>query len=143
MQRAPGTLEVRHVSVSVDRAPAAVYRFAADAENLPRWASGLGSTIRPAGDGWWIAEGAAGRVRVRFAEPNALGVLDHDVVLESGATVHNPLRVVPNGAGSEVTFTLFRRPGASDDEFAADARWVERDLRSLKRLLEGPDGAGA
>jgi hypothetical protein len=37
-----------------------------------------------------IAEGGLiGTVKVRFTERNALGVLDHDVALPSGATVHN------------------------------------------------------
>jgi hypothetical protein len=58
------------------------------------------------------------------------------VILESGASVHNPLRVVPNGSGSEVTFTLFRLPGVSEDKFAEDAKWVQKDLNTLKRLLE-------
>ena len=73
---------------------------------------------------------------VRFAAPNAFGILDHDVVLESGATFHNPMRVLPNGDGSEVVFTLFRLPGMSDAQFAADAGAVERDLRELEALLE-------
>lgn len=34
------------------------------------------------------------------------GLLDHDVELESGMVVHNPMRVVPNGEGSEFMFTL-------------------------------------
>jgi hypothetical protein len=33
--------------------------------------------------------------------------LDHDVTLPSGETLSNPMRVVPNGTGSEVVFTLF------------------------------------
>lgn len=135
MQDRKSPMEVRHVSVSVDRPPEVVYAFAADIENLPRWATGLGQTMRHV-DGEWIAEGPLGQVTVRFAERNAFGVLDHDVVLESGATVHNPLRVVPNGAGSEVVFTLFRQPGASAEAFAKDAQAVERDLRTLKALLE-------
>lgn len=77
-----------------------------------------------------------GRVVVRFTAPNDLGVLDHDVVLPSGETVHNPLRVVANGDGSEVIFTLFQRPGMSDEELAADADAIDRDLRTLKRILE-------
>ncbi len=84
-----------------------------------------------------MARSALGTVKVRFVEPNAFGVLDHDVTLESGLTVHNPMRVVPrDGGGSEVIFTLFRRQGDSDAEFEADARAVERDLRALKELLE-------
>jgi hypothetical protein len=134
------TLEVRHVTVSIDRPPAEVYAFASDPANLPRWARGLSGSIAQIG-GEWVADSPMGKVKVRFAPPNAFGVLDHDVVLESGASVHNPMRVVPNGAGSEVTFTLLRQPGTSDEAYAADADAVGRDLGVLKRVLEG-GGAG-
>jgi hypothetical protein len=46
------------------------------------------------------------------------------------------MRVVPSGAGSELTFTLIRRPGVSDGEFAQDKAAVEKDLKTLKELLE-------
>jgi hypothetical protein len=128
-------MEVRHVSVSVDSPPEAVYGFAARIENLPKWATGLCQTIRNV-NGEWIADGPVGKVKVRFAKRNAFGVLDHDVVLESGDTIHNPIRVVPNGAGSEVMFTLLRQPGVPAEKFAEDAKAVKRDLRTLKALLE-------
>jgi hypothetical protein len=76
-------------------------------------------------------------VRVRLVARNDLGVLDHDVTLPGGEVVHNPMRVVPNGSGSEVSFTLFRRPGVTDEALAADAATIERDLATLKRLVEG------
>jgi hypothetical protein len=123
------------VSVSIDRSPEEVYAFAADPSNLPRWASGLAGGIRQVG-GEWIADAPSGEVRIRFTERNALGVLDHDVLLDSGTTVHVPLRVLPNGTGSEVVLTIFRPPDASDEAFEADARWVERDLGALKALME-------
>lgn len=128
---------VRHVSVSILRSPAEVYAFAAEPLNLPRWASGLSGSITEV-NGEWLAESPMGRVRIRFVGPNDLGVLDHEVFLESGERLHNPMRVVANGDGSEVVFTLYRRPGVTDEEFAADARTVEDDLRTLKRLLEWP-----
>ena len=129
-------LEVRHVSVFVGRPPADVYAFAVDPANVPRWAKGLGGSIEKVGADW-VADSPLGKVKVRFAARNAFGVLDHDVVLESGATYHNPMRVVANGSGSEVVFSLFRLAGTSDGQFAADAAAVERDLHALKRLLEG------
>jgi hypothetical protein len=46
------------------------------------------------------------------------------------------MRVVANGSGSEVLFTLFHSPGMSEEAFAADAGMVERDLRGLKSRLE-------
>lgn len=128
--------DVQHVSVYITRRPADVYEFASDPTNLPRWAAGLArSEVRKDGDAW-VADAPFGKVRVTFAEPNGFGVMDHDVTLESGITVHNPMRVVPNGDGSELVFTLIRRPGMSDDELASDKAAVENDLNRLKGLLE-------
>jgi hypothetical protein len=46
------------------------------------------------------------------------------------------MRVFPNNDGSEVVFTLYRRPAMSDQMFAEDAKAVTRDLEKLKTLLE-------
>lgn len=128
--------DVQHISVTIGRPPAEVYEFASDPRNLPLWAAGLArSEVRKEG-GSWVADSPFGKVRVRFAPPNPFGVMDHDVTLESGVTSHNPMRVVPNGEGSEFTFTLIRQPGMSDQRFAEDKAAVEKDLMTLKRLLE-------
>src|SRR5687767_15101233 len=128
--------EVRHISISIARQLAEVYAFASDPRNMSRWAAGLArSELTREGDGW-DAAAPFGKVRVKFAPPNVFGVLDHDVALESGLTVHNPMRVLPNGEGSEFVFTLIRRPDMSDQEFADDLAAVEKDLGALKALLE-------
>ena len=62
-----------------------------------------------------------GEVEVRFAPENPFGVADHDVTLPDGTTFTNPLRVLPDGDGCEVVFTLRRRPGVTDEAFDADA----------------------
>lgn len=126
---------VRHISVSIDRPPEEVYAFASDPENLPKWATGLSGSIRNV-QGEWIADSPMGKVKIRFVEANTFGVLDHEVVLESGVRIWNPMRVVPRGKGSEIIFTLFRQPDMSDEKFAEDAKWVEKDLKRLKGLLE-------
>lgn len=131
----PNLLEVRHISVSIDRLPQDVYEFASKIENLPKWATGLGKNFRNV-DGEWVADSPTGPIKVRFVSRNEFGVVDHDVILESGMTIHNPIRILPNGRGTEVVFTLFRQPGASEQKFAEDAKWVEKDLRLLKTLLE-------
>jgi len=127
--------EVRHVSVSIQRPAQVVYDFVSNGTQLSRWASGLGESVQASGNDW-LADGPLGKIRIRFAAQNEFGVLDHDVQLPSGETVHNPLRVVPNGAGSELTFTLFRLPGVNEQSFDSDAATVERDLKRLKELLE-------
>ena len=128
--------DVQHISVYIARRPTEVYEFASDPRNLPRWAAGLArSEVRRDGEEWVVAA-AFGRARVRFVERNSFGVMDHHVTLESGVTVHNPMRVVPNGEGSEFVFTLIRQPGMSDTQFAEDKAAVENDLKTLKDLLE-------
>jgi hypothetical protein len=88
-------------------------------------------------EGEWIADSPMGRIRIRFAEKNRFGVLDHEVALGSGATINNPMRVIANGEGSEIFFTLIRQPDVSKEKFEEDARWVEKDLLILKEILEG------
>jgi len=128
-------LNVRHVSVSINRPADEVYEFAYKPENLPQWATGLEGSIEKV-DGEWAVESPMGKAKIRFAEKNRFGILDHDVILESGVTFHNPIRVLQNGQKSEVVFTLFRQPGVSDEKYSEDARWVEKDLMILRDLLE-------
>jgi hypothetical protein len=128
-------LPCRTLSVSIDCPPGHVYAFVRNPENLPRWAGGLGTAVRKAADGW-IVETADGPLGLAFVADNDLGVLDHRVTLAPGVDVLNPMRVVANGSGSEVSFTLFQLPGMTAEKFAEDARLVQRDLQTLKKVLE-------
>ena len=128
-------MEVRKLCVSIDRCMEEAYEFLCEPENFPKWASGLASSLQKVGDEW-IAQTPEGRASVRFSERNSHGVLDHAVALPNGTTVYVPLRVVPQGNGCELVLTVFRRPGATDEMFAADAEWVLRDLNAAKRLVE-------
>lgn len=113
-----------------------VYADAADPRNLPQWAAGLArSEVRPQDDAW-VADAPFGQARISFAAQNDFGVMDHDVELASGLVVHNPMRVMPCGKGSELFFSLFRQPEMTDEQFAADGLAVEADLQRLKELLE-------
>jgi hypothetical protein len=125
----------RTIAVSIDRDWREVYDFASIPENFQRWAAGLGHRFERSGEEW-IAEDPDGRpIRIRFTRPNEFGVLDH-VVFAAGGETHNAMRVVANGTGAETMFTLLRTPGMADEAFAADAAAVERDLITLKALLE-------
>ncbi|MFJ6855159.1 SRPBCC family protein [Streptomyces sp. NPDC091271] len=125
----------RHLGIRIDRPADEVYDYASDPAHLPEWAAGLGSSIEKT-DGRWIADSPMGRVVVDFAPRNDYGVLDHHVTLPSGETVHNPVRVIADGAGCEVVFTLRRRPDVSADEFRRDEAAVTADLATLARLME-------
>jgi hypothetical protein len=128
--------QVETLTVSIERPPQDVYRYVANPANLPRWASGLAGGIETV-KGEWIAASPLGPVKLRFAVPNDVGVLDHYVTLPDGAEVYVPMRVVANGSGAELSFTLFRLPEMTDEKFREDAQWVRRDLARLKTILEG------
>jgi hypothetical protein len=127
--------QARKLSVSINRPAAEAYEFLCVPDNFPKWASGLGTSLRQAG-GDWIVETPEGPATVRFSERNSYGVLDHSVRLPRGISVYVPLRVAAQGDGCELVVTLFRQPDMSDEKFAADAEWVMRDLLAAKRILE-------
>jgi uncharacterized protein YndB with AHSA1/START domain len=127
--------ETRHLSVSIDRPVAEVYEYASNPANVPQWAPGLAKTVEQV-DGQWFADSPMGRITFAFAPRNEFGVLDHEVTMPSGDVVHNPMRVLADGAGSEVVFTLRRLPRLSDEEFERDAAAVSADLVALKRVVE-------
>lgn len=124
-----------HLSTSINCSSSRAYEFIRNPVNLSRWAAGLAKGIRREGD-HWISDSPMGRVTVRFVDFNALGVADHEVTLPDGVRVNNPLRVLRNGEGSEVVFTLFQRKGVSAEELQRDAELVKADLARLKAVLE-------
>jgi hypothetical protein len=133
------TEQIRHVSVHIERDAADVYEFCVDPANLPRWAAGLSGSIEQV-EGRWFAESPMGRIQVRFAPRNQLGVLDHRVTMADGQVFDNPMRVIAeDDDGSDIVFTLRRRHDMNDKEFEADAAAVREDLETLKGILEGTD----
>lgn len=127
--------DTQHLSTFVNRPAQEVYDYASDPAHLPEWAAGLSSTMEQV-DGRWFSDSPMGRIEITFAPRNSYGVLDHTVTLPSGEATYNPMRVIPDGAGCEVVFTLRRRPGMTDEDLAADAGAVLADLHTLKDLLE-------
>ena len=129
-------LPSRTYSVSIKRDWRALYEQIWRPEFFARWASGLAdSEFRQEGD-IWLATGPEGPIRIRFTPHNEHGVMDHVVDAGDGTEIHVPLRVIANGDGAEVMLTLFRQPGMDDERFAADARWINKDLARLKALIE-------
>jgi len=127
--------EVRYLSVSIELEPESVYAFTSNPENLPQWAAGLGLGVKRAGEHWEVKT-QEGSVGLRFTPHNEYGVLDHTVLLPDGTEVYVPMRVMPNGQGSEVMLGLFRQPEVDDAEFERDAGLMQNDLWRLKALLE-------
>lgn len=128
-------MRTKVLTVSIQCNPARVYAFVSDPENLPVWASSFCRSIQQI-EGEWIAQTPEGAVKIRFVSKNSFGILDHYVQIVPGTDVYVPMRVIPNGDGSEVIFTLFQSSFMTDEKFNQDIAWVEKDLQSLKRVLE-------
>lgn len=128
-------LKSKTLSVSIECPPGRVYAFVSNPENLPTWATAFCRSVRKSG-GEWIVETPDGPMTIKFVGRNDFGVLDHTVTVKPGIEILNPMRVVPNGSGSEIIFTVFQSPGVSNEAFAKDAGMVEGDLRTLKTVLE-------
>ena len=124
------------VSQPVAVAAPTVYDFAHRMQNLPLWASGLATGIEQR-DGQWFTDSPMGKVQVTMAPINPYGVLDHDVTLPDGTTVHNAFRVTPCGdKASLLSFVVLRLAGVSQADFDADVAHVRKDLATLQQLLE-------
>lgn len=129
-------LPARTFSISIRHEWRALYERIWHPEFFQKWASGLAESDLRSVDGEWLANGPEGPIRIRFTPHNDYGVMDHWVETGDGSEVHIPLRIIENGDDAEVMLTLFRLPGMDDERFAADARWVNRDLKALKALIE-------
>jgi hypothetical protein len=127
--------QTRYLGERIARSAADVYAFVADPANLPRWSTGLGSGIDQVG-GEWLIDSPDGQVRFAFVSVNDMGVLDHYVTFPGGETFYNPMRVVPDGDGSEVVFSVRRFGDISDSDFERDVATVAADLARLKEVLE-------
>src|SRR5262249_3793403 len=125
----------RYVGERIDRTADEVYEYAVDPANIPEWAPGLGNGVENV-DGAWFVDTSMGRVGLAFADRNPFGGVDHEGALPAGGVVYNPMRVFPDGDGSEIVFTVRRRPGMTEEDFAEDAGAVAADLARLKRIVE-------
>jgi hypothetical protein len=129
------TFSSRTLSGSIDCHPDKAYRFISNLENLPKWAKAFCKSVKKSNDDW-IMETPRGPMKVRFVEKNDFGVLDHYVSPTPEIEVYVPMRVLPNGSGSEVIFTMLRLSEMSDEKFVEDVEMVERDLKTLRNVLE-------
>ena len=123
------------LTISINCDHKKVYEFVSNMENMPRWAKTFCRSIKKS-DGEWVIETSQGPMGIRIAPKNDFGILDHTVIPAPGVEVFVPMRVVPNGSGSEVIFTLFQQAGMSDENFAKDQGMIEQDLATLKQIME-------
>lgn len=117
-------------TIAIDAPPETVLDLVGDPHNLPSWAPGFASAVREDGDGW-IVTTSGGDVRRHIPVSREHGTVDY--LAEPGATLGLFTRVVPNGGGSQLTFTFVIPKDRDRDETAAILR---SELEAVKRLCE-------
>ncbi|MFT4203770.1 MAG: hypothetical protein QM610_07605 [Chitinophagaceae bacterium] len=126
----------KHISITINKPVNEVYQFIVNAENLSKWATGLGgSSIRKINEEW-IADSPMGLIKIKFADKNEFGVLDHTITLPNSSKFYVPMRVVSNDGASELIFTSFKLTDMSAEQFENDNNIVKADLEKLKEILE-------
>ena len=117
-------------SISIQAPPQHVLDVVGDARTLPSWAPNFATTVRPAGEHWVINDDTPIDVRVarEYGTVDIVSVEDP----RRGAFT----RVMPNGDGSEYSFTLFFPDTADEAAVAAQMAVVEEELRAVRALCE-------
>ncbi len=123
------------ISISIKKDLKTVYEFISNLENLPRWASSTFPSIKEI-NGEWLIDTPQGQNKVKLAERNNFGILDHYVELPSGVEVYIPMRVVKNNDGSEVMVTVFQTTEMTNEVYGKDLQTVNIDLNQLKTVIE-------
>jgi uncharacterized protein YndB with AHSA1/START domain len=130
-----GRAETR--SVTITAPPTMVIDLLSDARRLPDWAPGFASRVEPAGEDWVIESGES-RFRIRLQVSRDAATVD--LVRPRDPNRGAYMRVVPNGAASELLFALLFPAGTADELIAAQMTNVETELRTVRDLCEAQAG---
>jgi hypothetical protein len=105
-------------ATSVAAAPAAVFALVSDPRRLPEWAPGF------------LALG------VPFTVRDSAGAGTIDIVVSEHPPAGVFARVLPNGEGSELVFTLILPFEVDDARLASQTATLETELATLRLLCE-------
>jgi uncharacterized protein YndB with AHSA1/START domain len=124
------------IATSIDYPVKQVYEFLAEPLNLPTWTVAIERIEHRRGSDW-AATTPQGEVTFRYHPRNEYGVLDFAMWRPGEAEGEIiPARVFANGDGTEMTLTLYQRPGITDEAFDSEVEWTRNDILTLKTLLE-------
>jgi hypothetical protein len=121
--------------VTIRATPKDVVSSVGEPRNLPRWAIGFAKDVRQQ-DGRWLVCTSQGEVPMIIEMNGESGTVDFRVEVGPGVEAVAYSRAIPNGDGTEYSFTQFQQAGVSDDVFGKLVEAVDHELVALKALLE-------
>lgn len=119
----------------IQASPEKVYDFLVDPMNWPQYAVVNLRSVSARHDGWFKAVTKFGEGEIKVDGVKEFGILDH-VWKDPQASWKVYCRVVPNGDGSTVAFTLFQPPVMNDPQFDHAMKEMDIELAKLKEILE-------
>jgi uncharacterized protein YndB with AHSA1/START domain len=120
-------------SISIGASPAAVHEYLADARRLPEWAPAFATEVRPKGGHWVVTQGAT-ELDVAILANRDCGTVD--IVAAANHSLGAFLRVLPNGPGSELLFTLLFAPDTPEHQIEAQMTTVENELAAVRQACQ-------
>jgi hypothetical protein len=122
-----------HRSLGVAAAPLDVHAYLAEASNLPAWAPGFASSVSRSGASWLVSRDGAEFTIDVLVEPRSGTV---DIVAANDHARGLFARVLPNGDGSEVVFTLMFAPDTPEGAVTAQMLTLETELAAVRDACE-------
>jgi len=126
-------LLAKTLTASLPGNPREIFARISDPENLPAWHSSFCRSLRRE-NGLLIAESPRGPVPMRFIRDDHSLVLDLLIEVKEGIELLCAIRLLPNGDGSEIIWTLVKPEGISDSVFHEQLRWAGSALHSLRKV---------
>ena len=132
----PHMLKSTVISVGIKRPVDQVLPYLIEPVPFMRWAAITSNRMVHQGGLDWLFDTAAGPRIVRFHVPNSFGIADQAVFAEGETPLVNPMRVLPNGKDSIVTYVCFQRPGTSEEKYQSTLEWITSDFLTLQSVAE-------
>jgi hypothetical protein len=119
--------ETRRISIAAT--PAAVHGYLADPQNLPEWAPAFADAVRPCGEHWVVTQGGT-EIDVAILADRNRGTVD--IVSAADHARGAFLRVLPNGQGSDLLFTLLFAHDTPEHQIEAQMATVDKELAAVR-----------
>jgi len=128
-----GRAETRSISIAAP--PENVLRLLGEPRMLPEWAPAFAEAVEPADPDWLINPGP-GEFRIRARVSAEYGTVDLLDPRDLRRGAH--MRVLSNGDGSELLFTLVFPASVDKQSIGQQMATVEAELRAVRDLCGGP-----
>lgn len=111
------------------------FGFLANPMNWPLYAVVNLRSVRPGENGWFTMVIKFGEGQIRVNPVKALGIIDHDW-RDPQASWTVPGRIVANGDGVTVMYTIFQPPVMTAEQFDQAMKEMDVEMNKLREILE-------